>query len=248
MHDSERSFAMMPSVPLSRRRFVLGGAALALTGCGSLALGEGGPPVEAPSYRVGDRWVYSAWDGYYTPVRWEETWEVIAVGPQGIDARVTQEGPTIHTMRTEHWSAPGKVTRGALYDDETRLFKGDLLRYDFPLAQGKTWNQWLDNFNEATNKEGRINRYGSVGGWRKIATPAGDFDAVALRVYMHLDDDEFWRERSDCTYLLWYAPAVRATVREVKMAEYREKSGKHDTPPYRTQNAVLELLSFSAGA
>jgi hypothetical protein len=33
-------------------------------------------------------------------------------------------------------------------------------------------------------REGAINRYVVVGGWQKITTPAGTFDAIQLRVIM----------------------------------------------------------------
>ncbi len=238
------------NVPLafSRRRFLLASGAGLLAGCAGLPFGADGPPVPAPQYRVGDRWVYRAHDGFMTPVRWEETWEVLAIGPQGIDVRVTQRGPATNVVRNEHWAAPGLVTVGAVFDEETRRFKGELKRYDFPLVRGKTWNQWIDNYNETTKQEGTINRWVTVNGWHRIATPAGTFDAIGLNVYMHLDDEEFWRERTYCTYILWYAPAVRATVREEKEAQYQEKSSKFDTLPVRSQNAVIELLSFTPGA
>ena len=218
-----------------------------LAGCADFPLSTSGPAVNAPEYRVGDRWVYRGQDGFLTPVHWEETWEVTAMGAQGIDVRVTQRGPSTDGVRMERWTAPGRVAIGALYENETRRFKGDLDRYAFPLESGKTWNQWLDNYNESARKEGTINRWVTVRGWKAIATPAGTFDAIGLRVYMHLDDEEFWRERTDCSYLVWYAPAVRASVREEKQAQYLEKSGKYDTAPYRTQNAVVELVGFTAG-
>ena len=33
----------------------------------------------------------------------------------------------------------------------------------------------------------------SVGGYEKITTPAGTFDAIRLKVFMRLDDETFWR-------------------------------------------------------
>lgn len=230
-------------------RAVLLAAAVILAGCsGMLPYGAEGPVVTAPTYQPGDAWVYRAQDGFLRPVTWEETHEVIAVGATGITVRVTQRGPTVNTVRTEQLAAPGRVRVGALFDEETRRFAEELKRYDFPLAPGKMWNQWIDNFNEQTKKSGEINRWVNVGGWRKITTPAGTFDAIAMRVYMHLDDEEFWRDRTDCTYLLWYAPAVRAVIREEKEAQYYEKSGRFDTGPVRSQHALVELVSFTAAA
>ena len=232
----------------SRRAFLAGAATLFIAGCAGLPTGASGPPVPAPAYAVGDRWVYRARDGFLSPTTWEETHEVTAVGPQGITVRVTQRGPAVNVMRTEVLSSPGHVRVGAVFDDETRRFTQDLLRYDFPLESGKSWNQWVHNVNETVRREGDLNRYVRVGGWRKIQTPAGTFDAIGLWVVMHLDDDEFWRERTDCRYEIWYAPAVNAAVREEKEAQYFEKSGKMDTGPIRSQHALVELVAYTPAA
>jgi len=221
---------------------------LALAGCAVLESTGSGPAAEAPTFRVGDRWVYRAQDGFRVPVVWDETHEVIATGPDGITVRVAQKGPTVDNVRTERWATPGRVLAGALFDTETRRFSPALDRYAFPLQQGQAWNQWVDNYDESARKDGRINRYVRVRGWEKISTPAGTFDAIALRVTMRLDDEEFWREATTCNYLLWYAPAVRGTVREEKDAEYREKGDPMDgMASIRSQHATIELVQFTAG-
>jgi hypothetical protein len=218
-----------------------------LAGCAGFDAPGSGRAAEAPTYRVGDRWVYRAQDGFLVPVRWEEAHEVVAIGAEGVTVRVTQKGPTLDVARTEQWSAPGRVKIGALYDSETRRFDAPLKRYEFPLAGGKVWNQWVGNANEATGKSGAINRYVRVRGWEQVTTPAGTFDAIAMDVIMHLDDGEFWRWPTDCSYAVWYAPAVRATVREAKEAQYRERGDALDNGGVRTQHALLELVSFTPG-
>jgi hypothetical protein len=227
-------------------------AALALlAGCAGTGGDGGAPPVEAPVYAVGDRWAYSATDGFFrSAVTWTETHEVMAVGGDGVTVRITQKGATVANQRIEQWPAPGKVRAGALFDAETRRFDPIVLdRYQYPLASGRTWNQWLENFDESTGKSGQINHYVRVGGWDKVTTPAGTFDAIQLRVLMQLDDEEFWRYRTQCNYLVWYAPAVRGIVREEKEAQYREKGDALDgQATIRSQHAVLELVSFRPGA
>jgi hypothetical protein len=217
-----------------------------VAGCAMLPF-EGGPAAPAPTYRIGDRWVYQASDGFRAPTTWEETHEVISVGPAGITVRVTQRGDRIDTVRTEEWSAPGLITVGALYDSETRRFAMPLQRYNFPLVPGHVWNQWVENVNDSTHREGTINRYVVVGGWQKITTPAGTFDAIQLRVIMHLDDGEFWRWPTTCGDRVWYAPEVRAFVRANRDAGYVERSGPESTS-VRTQHALIELRAFTPGA
>ncbi len=227
----------------------LAAAAIAvITGC---AGGAGsGPPAEAPAYRVGDRWLYHGADGFRVKLEWDETHEVAAIAPDGITARITAKGLTPNVARTELWSAPGLVKVGSICgDNQTRRFAVVLQRDNFPLATGKTWSQFVDNYNEATKESGQVNHWVHVNGWEKVATPAGVFDAISLQVLMRLDDETFWRYATTCNYTMWYAPAVRGIVREERRAQYVEKSsgsaGGGGT--IRTQYGTVELVSFTPG-
>ena len=219
---------------------------IALAGCAMQPV-DGGPAAAAPTYRVGDRWVYQASDGFRDPTTWVETHEVLSVDAKGITVRITQRGDQTDNVRTEVWAAPGLVTSGSVYDNETRQFAQPLQRYNFPMAPGRVWNQWVANLNDTTHREGAINRYVVVGGWQKITTPAGTFDAIQLNVIMRLDDDEFWRGPTTCDDRVWYAPAVRAFVRANRDAGYVERGGP-DSAPVWTQHAVIELRTFTPGA
>jgi hypothetical protein len=236
----------MYSRPLSVTLVI--GALTLLAACAGTPSGSS-VTAEAPVYRVGDRWVYHAEDGYRVKTIWDETHEVIAIGADGITVRITAKGPSTDFTRVEQWSAPVLVKVGAVYDNETRRFTQPLQRYDFPMADGKVWDQRVDNYNEATKKVGNINRYVRVRGQDKVTTSAGTFDAVSMQVIMRLDDDEFWRYATECNYLVWYAPEVRGVVREEKNAQYLEKGGGSGSggSVIRTQNTVLTLISFVAG-
>jgi hypothetical protein len=220
-----------------------------LAGCAGFdSPGSGGPLADAPTFRVGDRWVYRATDGFRVALQWSETHVVTSVAPGAITVRITEAGPDARGERTEVWSAPGLLASGSVFDEETRRFATPIKIYAFPLAPGERWNQWVDNLNAATNKTGQINRYVTVGGWEKVATPAGTFDAIKLRVLMRLDDEEFWRGPTQCNYLIFYSPAVGAMVRAEKNAEYWEKSDRRDgVGAIAAQHAVLELESYSRG-
>ncbi len=238
-----------------RELIATGALALALGGCsGAPTLGDDGKAAQAPEFRVGDTWVYHATDGFRAPLAWDERHEVIAVAPGAITIRVTETGPDARGARTEVWAAPGQLVRGPVFDDETRQFSPPAKIYEFPLAPGQRWNQWVNNTRidgAAGNvtRSGQINRYVSVGGWTKVQTPAGTFDALALRVLMRLDDDEFWRWPTMCNYLVYYAPAVGAMVRAEKRAEYWEKGDRRDgLGAVQSQHATLELVSYVRGA
>jgi len=219
-----------------------------LGGCADLAgmAPSAARTVEAPAYRVGDRWVYRAEDGLRIKITWEETREIVARDRDGHTLRVTQRGPAVSTERSEIWSAPGRLRAGAVFDDEMRRFRDDLRSLQFPLASGDSWNQWAANYNEQLRRDGNINRYARVRGWRTVSTPAGSFDAIEVLVEMRLDDEEFWRQGTHCLYRLWYAPAVRGFVREQKDAWWQE-SNIVETGRTQSQHAVLELVSFTPG-
>jgi len=221
-------------------------AAITLAACSAIPPGEPARDVPAPSYHVGDRWVYQAEDGFRAKTRWIETHEIISAGASGINVRITQRGDGVDNVRTEQWESPGQVRTGALYNNETRRFAMPLQRYNFPLHRGQIWNQWVDNVNETTGTEGSINRYVVVGDWQKIATRAGTFDAIQLRVLMRLDDDEFWRWPTTCGDRLWYSPVVRGIVREERNAGYLERGGP-DPSSVWTQHGTLELIEFAPG-
>jgi len=220
----------------------------ALAGCAGLDSPGSGPPVEGPTFRVGDRWVYRALDGFRAPLTWDETHEVVGVAPGAITVRVTETGPNARGPRTETWATPGRLAMGPVFDDETRTFTPPVTIYGFPMATGQRWNQWVDSFNATTRKAGQINRYVTVDGWARVATRAGDFDALKLRVLMRLDDEEFWRWPTECNYLVYYAPAVGAMVRAEKNAQYYEKGDRRDgLGAIQSQHATLELMSWSRG-
>lgn len=228
-------------------------ALAAFAGCATLDRpgimpGDTAKVVEAPRYRVGDRWVYRVRSGYRMPLIYEETQTVTAIDSGGITVAIAGRGPEVAFDRIERWPSAGRVTQGALFDIETRRFREPLVRYDFPLWPGKRWSRFVDNYNVLTQKEGRINRYVRVEGHERITTPAGTFDAIRMQVIMRLDDDEFWRWPTDCMYTIWYAFEAKASVREVRRADYLEKGSGQHAARLPAQNALIELVSFTPGA
>jgi len=215
-------------------------------GCAGFGAGQPGPPAPAPTLHAGDRWVYRGREGFREPVLWEETHTVTAAQPDATTIRVDYSGQ-VHGSRTEQWGRSGELLVGALMDIETRRFDTPVREYAFPLTPGASWNQWVENLNETTGKRGQINRYARVEGWEKVSTPAGSFDAIRMRVFMQLDDEEFWRQATHCDYLVWYAPAVGAPVREQKNSYYFEKGDLRDTAYVRSQYTTIELVSFTRG-
>ena len=170
------------------------------------------------------------------------------IGADGITVRVTAQIGNLAVDRVEKWPAPGLVAQGALLDIETRRFATPLERWRFPLAPGASWNQWVDQVNETGGTRGMINYYVRVTGANRVVARAGTFDALRMSVIMRLDDEDAFRFATQVSNIVWYAPAVRATVREERRAEYREKgSGRESFANFPVQNEVAELVSFTPG-
>ena len=222
-------------------------ATVLVSGCGTAMIsGTAGPPVEAPILRVGDRWVYHAVDGYRQKTTWDETHEIRAIDANGITVNVTLNGPTINFARTEVWSAPGVVRSGAIYETETDRFDPALIRYQYPITDGSSWDQSIRNVNKPPNPFGEIRFHATVGGYESVSTPAGTFNAIKLRYLIQLDDATLWRNATQCDYVIWYAPSVGAMVREQKRSYYLPKDIEAG-PEVPGQNAVYELTSYTRG-
>lgn len=238
---------------LTARRLLVAGfsvaAAFVVGACASIDVGGNpGPPAAAPQYRLGDRWVYHVIEGYRAKIVWDETHEITSIGADGITVKVVALGPTFNVERIEKWPSPGVVLQGAVYEDETNLFDPPLIRYKFPLTNGETWNQRMTDLDKEPSPYSPIQRYVTVGGYEKVTTPAGTFDAIRMRILMQMDDETFWRYPTECNYLLWYAPAVGASVREEKTSQWRDKGGGQDSSGYHPgQNTTIELTSFTRG-
>jgi len=232
---------------MHRRSFLLAAPLTLVAGCVSVP-GVAGPAAAAPAWRVGDLWTYECSDGYRVPVTWTEAHEVTAVDATGIAVRVTGRGETMNFTRVELYESPGEMLVGAVYDNaETRRFRTSLSIYRFPLAPGATWDQTVANFDELTQRNDLVNRFVRAGGYPSVATRAGTFDAIALRVFMNVNVDDPFRLPTRCDYAVWWAPAVGATVRETKSAAYLERGGGMDAAQVRSQNTVIELVSFVRG-
>ncbi len=231
------------------RRRLLAAASVAplatlVAACAGIPGAADGPPAPAPAFKPGDRWVYSARDGFRDPLVWEETREILSASPAGIEIRVAQKGPRVDSTRVERWTSPGDLALGAILDNEMRRFAPPLPRWRYPLAPGDRWSLFAANVHEPSGFTGTINYFARVGGWRSVATPAGTFDAIGVRVLLRLDDEEFWRTETECNHLFWFAPAVGNTVHEEKEAQYFDKGDPLSRATFRTQHAVVELTSF----
>ena len=220
---------------------------LAFVGVAGCASAPVGPPIDAPRLAVGDRWQYQITDNLRRGAVSQLDAEVIAVS--GGSARI-RLGLTDNSGRAE-WidelDAGGRLRVGSLWREPPRPFNPPVQLLAFPLDDGKTWRQSIDTMRADTQLKDQILIYGRVDGRKAISVPAGGFDAVYVYRIVQLDDEEFWRTRTIRRDAIWYAPEVKASVREAHAAEYTEKGGGPDMTTISTESTIIELVSFRPG-
>ena len=231
-----RSYLVAPALAA----FVL----LAITGCTSAPVGEG---IEAPQLIVGDRWQYRVTDNLRRGVESQLDAEVIAVSGRSARIRLGYVDIGGRVEWIDEVDGAGGLRSGTLWREPPRPFNPPVQLLAFPLGQGKTWRQVIDTLRKDTELKDQILVYGKVDGRQATSVPAGGFDTVYVYRIVQLDDEEFWRTRTTRRDAVWYAPQVKAPVREAHEAEYTEKGGGPDMTTIRTESTVLELVSFRPG-
>lgn len=220
---------------------------LGITAVFWLAVSAAAPPgagTTAPQLAVGDHWQYRITDNLRRGAQSQLDVEVISVtgGTARIRLRRSDAGGNewINEVDSE-----GGLTSGSLNGEPVRSFNPPAKLLSFPLDNGKTWRQTIDTLRKDTGIKDQILIYGKVKGHAAVSVPAGRFDTTAVYRTVQLDDVEFWRSRTSRTDSIWYAPAVKASVREKREALYNQKDGSQ--PQVRTESTVLELVSFQPG-
>lgn len=242
MPVSSKPNAMEPPSSLPTLAATLAVAAI-LVGCASV---PSGPPIEAPRLAVGDHWQYRITDNLRRGAVSQLDAEVVAVS--GSSARVRFTTADAYGGR-EEWVDDfdgGALRAGSLWRESPRQFNPPVELLAFPLQDGKTWQQTVPTFRRDTELPAQILVYGQADGRRTANVPAGAFDAIYVYRVLRLDDEEFWRTRTTRRDAVWYAPEVKAPVREAREAEYTEHSGP-DMATVTTESTVAELVSFRPG-
>jgi hypothetical protein len=223
---------------------------LILAGCAAISGLDGDPSkqAEVPDYRVGDRWEYHVKEGYRLPLAWDETWEIVRIGAEGVTVQVTLKGESIDDTRTERWPQPGLVSQGALMNIETRQFNTPYQRYRFPMRAGDSWHQRLDTV-DAKERWGQTPNFITRAlGWGKIKTAVGEVDALKLIQNITFDDEDTWRWATQGNYEFWYAPEVNNIVYAERRAEHLQKGDpNYRTARVSTQLETIELRSYTRG-
>jgi len=244
--NSTSEHPMRPSIS-SASHFLTAMLVFVVAGVAGCASAPVGPPVDAPRLAVGDRWQYQVTDNLRRGAVSQLDMEVIAIS--GRSARV-RLGLTDNSGRAEwidEFDGRGGLSVGSLWHEPARPFNPPAQLLAFPLDDGKTWRQSIDTLRADTQLKDQILIYGKVGGRQTTNVPAGGFDAVYVYRIVQLDDEEFWRTRTTRRDAIWYAPEVKAPVREAHAAEYTEKGGGPDMTTISTESTIIELVAFRPG-
>ncbi len=216
---------------------------LVLAGCAST---PAGPPIDAPRFAVGDHWQYRIVDNLRRGAVSQLDAEVLAVSGPAARVQLTVSDDSGRTLWTDEIEGGGSLRAGTLWRERARPFNPPVQLLDFPLADGKSWRQTIDTIHPDTELKDQILVYGKVDGRKTANVPAGVFDAVYVYRILQLDDRDFWRSRTTRRDAVWYAPEVKAPVREMRVAEYTELGGQ-DMATVTTESTVIELVSFRPG-
>jgi len=237
---------MWPAMPVSRR--LVPAVLVCVVGLAACASAPIGPPVDAPRLAVGDHWQYRVIDNLRRGSVSRLDAEVIAVSGGSARVRLVVTDDNGRAEWVDEIEGGGALRAGTLWRESPRPFNPPVQLLAFPLDDGKTWRQSIDTLHPDTQLKDQILVYGKVGGRKSTSVPAGAFDTVYVYRIVQLDDDEFWRTRTTRRDAVWYAPEVKAPVREARVAEYTEKGGGPDMSIITTENTIAELVSFKPGA
>lgn len=228
---------------------------LVLAGCGggggssgnTVALGAPpGPPVPAPTLAVGDRWQYRITDNLRRGAVTMLDAQVVSIANGVATLRLVYTDERGPTERTEEIDASGGLVVGALKEEPTRRFPTPIELYDFPLQAGTSWRQTVNTTSPDTGLPAQILVYGTVQASSRVSVPAGSYDTIYLFRVIQLDDEQFWRSRTDRRDFVWYAPQVKTAVRETHDATYVLRGGGA-LSVVRTENTTRDLVSFQPG-
>jgi hypothetical protein len=233
--------------------FALASCALAACGGGAggptglnIAGAPAGPAVAAPTLAVGDHWQYRITDNLRRGAVTMLDAQVVSIANGVATLRLVYTNAQGRSERTEEFDANGGLVVGTLKEESTRRFPTPVELYDFPLQQGTNWRQVVDTTNVDTGLPAQILVYGTVQGPSSVSVPAGSFEAIYLFRVLQLDDDQFWRSRTDRRDYVWYVPQVKTAVRETHDASYILR-GAGVNSVVRTENTTRDLVSFQPG-
>lgn len=220
---------------------------LGVVGCASTSSIPAGPPMPAPKLAVGDHWQYKIVDNLRRGAVTMLDAEVVSITGGTATLRLVYNDQSGRSEATEEIDAGGGLVFGTMSEQRPRRFPTPIEMYQFPLQQGETWRQTVNTVSPETGLAAQILVCGTVRGGATVTVPAGTFDAVSVYRILQLDDEQFWRTRTERQDSVWFVPQVKGAARELRQAQYTSLSGGTQAV-MRTEDTTRDLLSFRPGA
>ena len=173
--------------------------------------------ADRPNVKVGDEWQFASYFGV-PPAKPNRDWVVTSVTPAGI-VGTSNGNPLLLTAELNLVDSP--------------MFRhSDFRLLNFPLEVGKKWT-FSSNDYDKVNAVKFISDYNvTVINYAKVRVLAGEFDAFKLEAQgKYGQDGAAGAEARDILRTYWYAPAVRAIVKEEVVDQVQGQS-------------TVELMSF----
>ena len=210
--------------------------------------GTGGPPAAAPVAKQGAYWEYAVRDGYTGLPRGIYRYTVSRVDADRIVVDVTRDGERVDTeIYTPDW----KGLEHPLRNIQRFRFSPPYPAYMFPLQPGQRWRSVVSSTDPVTGRSYRTHVHASVGGWRRIKVPAGEFDAIEVRREIYAGNAEFFRLQEEISEVEWFAPSVGHPVVAQGLSSHIDTSrsaGGRGDPPLRVRGEwlIAELVRHSS--
>lgn len=174
--------------------------------------------VTAPTYRVGDSWVYTSEDKMNRATGLVKVTETVtAVSEKGFETSV--EGDP-RESQSRRYTAELNTVRAFGFD-----YAPMIPNFSFPLTVGKQWQGQYTFFNPGVGGQVNGSQQVRVEGWEEIKVPAGTFKALKISISRTLESAPMGaggrRGTRPFQVTFWYSPEVRWFVRrEIRSAAF----------------------------
>lgn len=207
----------------------------------------GAATAPVPSAREGAYWEYAVRDGYTGLPRGLYRYTVSRADPDRVVVDVTRDGERIDT---QIYAPDWRGLEHPLRNIQRLRYAPPYPAYVFPLYPGRSWRSVVNATDPETGKRYRTHVHATVGGWRRIKVPAGEFDAIEVRRYVYAGNAEFFRTQEEIVETDWFAPSIgNAVVSEGTSSHVdTSRSGGGRGRPLRVRGdwLVAELVRHSA--
>jgi len=206
-----------------------------------LAMTVAGAAMAAPApLKVGDSWTIEARNGYNKNLLATYRIEVTGISDSGIATRVTNNSSG--TVTSERFTLNWNPISAQWPLAKSYEFSPAYAEFPERVEPGARWEGSTLARDPATGREMKMQMWGTATGKERIRVPAGEFDAIKIKLETVLDDREFWRHRTHVFDTVWYVPELGRIVKRETTSSFYENTGMHPVE-HSGDWTVLELTA-----